>query len=540
MTAKADTTALFFGIIELMKNKKYRANYGTEKRNVQLKIDEIVAEKVIPADDSVRLLDEIMEEMDYTPLMRAYKRTGRRPATNPVTMLKIVVYAIMEGIFSSRAIASACKRDINFIWLLNGENAPNHSEIARFRSKRLVECGEELFYQIIKRLSELGEIKYEHLFVDGTKIEANANKYSFVWKKSTTKYETRLHGKLEKLMPELCTRHSILGDSPEEVLRALEQKVTLPFVYGRGNRKSELQRDIELLRELLGRKVKYAGYQETFQGRNSFSKTDPDATFMHMKDDHMRNAQLKPGYNIQLGVEGEYITGVHVSSERSDQLTLIPLLNNMEVHLGISYGDVTADAGYESEENYTYFQSKTTKCYIKPQNYERSKTKKYKSNMALRENMPYDEILDEYTCQNGKTLRAVYVGKRKSKSGFESEITYYACDGCEGCPYKKKCTRSKGNRTLQVSKKFIEQREQSLNHITSEKGILLRMNRSIQSEGAFGVIKQDYGFRQFLLRGNKKVLTEILLLAMGYNINKYHNKIQKNRTGRQLFEKLTA
>ena len=507
---------------------------------MQLKIDEIFAEKIIPADDSVRLLDEIMEEMDYTPLRRAYKRTGRRPATNPVTMLKILVYAIMEGIFSSRAIASACKRDINFIWLLGGEKAPNHSEIARFRSKRLPECGEELFYQLVNKLSELGEIKYEHLFVDGTKIEANANKYSFVWKKSTTKYETRLQGKLEKLTRELCARHGILADTPEELLRALESRVTTPFVHGRGKRKSELQRDIELLRKLLGRKEKYAGYQETFNGRNSFSKTDPDATFMHMKDDHMRNAQLKPGYNIQLGVEGEYITGVHISSERSDQLTLIPLLENMAARLGKTYEDVTADAGYESEENYTYFEGKTIECYIKPQNYERSKTKKYKSNMALRENMPYDVDLDEYTCQNGKKLRVVYVGKRKSKSGFESEITYYECESCEGCPFKKKCTRSKDNRTLQVSKKFIEQRKQSLERITSDKGVLLRMNRSIQAEGAFGVIKQDYGFRQFLLRGNKKVFTEILLVAMGYNINKLHSKIQRNRTGRQLFEKLTA
>jgi hypothetical protein len=107
-------------------------------------------------------------------------------------------------------------------------------------------------------------------------------------------------------------------------------------------------------------------------------------------------------------------------------------------------------------------------------------------------------------------------------------------------PHKKACTRSKGNRKLQVSKKFIEQRRQSLERITSQKGVLLRTNRSIQVEGAFGVIKQDYGFRQFLLRGNKKVLAEILLVAMGYNINKLHNKIQQNRTGRQLFEKLTA
>jgi hypothetical protein len=339
----------------------------------------------------------------------------------------------------------------------------------------------------------------------------------------------------------MCSKYGILADTPEDVLRDLEQKVTIPFVHGRGKRKSELQKDIELVQGMLTRSMKYAVYQERFNGRNSFSKTDPDATFMHMKEDHMRNAQLKPGYNIQFGVEGEYITGVLVSSERSDQLTLIPLLENMATYLGNRYADITADAGYESEENYTYFEGKPeTECYIKPQNYERSKTKKYKSNMALRENMPYDAVLDEYTCQAGKKLMAVYVGKKKSKTGFEREVTYYECESCDGCQFKKKCTRSKDKRTIQVSKKFIEQRKQSLERITSEKGILLRMNRSIQAEGAFGVIKQDYGFRQFLLRGNKKVLAEILLVAMGYNINKYHSKIQQNRTGRQLFEKLIA
>ena len=507
---------------------------------MQVRMDEVFAEKIIPAEDSVRLLDEIMEGMDYRALKRAYKRTGRRPATNPVTMMKILVYANMEGVFSSRGIASACCRDINYIWLLNGEKGPNHSEIARFRSKRLPECGEEFFYQLVKKMASLGEIKYEHLFTDGTKLEANANKYSFVWKKSTNKYETRLLERLAKQMPELCSKYGVVTGTPEELLGELESRVTAPFVFGRGKRKSELQRDIELLRELLGRKEKYAGYQKTFGGRNSFSKTDPDATFMHMKEDHMRNAQLKPGYNVQLGVEGEYITGVYVSSERSDQLTLIPLLEKMQAHLGKSYEDVTADAGYESEENYTYFEGKTTQCYIKPQNYERSKTKKYKNNMALRENMAYDPALDEYTCQAGKKLRVTHMGKKKSKSGFESEVTYYQCESCEGCPHRKKCTKSKGNRTLQVSKKFVEQRKQSLARITSEKGILLRMNRSIQSEGAFGVIKQNYGFRQFLLRGNKKVLTELLLVAMGYNINKLHNKFQQNRTGTQLFEKLTA
>lgn len=511
-----------------------------KKRNMQLKIDEIFAEKEIPANDSVRLLDETVDEMDLCTLYRAYKQTGRKPKTNPVTLLKILLYANMEGIYSSRSIQSSCKRDINFIWLLGGAEAPNHHEIARFRSTRLPECAEELFYQLVERLYSIGEIKFEHLFVDGTKIEANANKYSFVWKNSVTKHETRLLENLESAQREISSRYGILSGSEQDLLMTLEQMVTEPFVCGKGKKKSLLQRDIEKLRDLLARKEKYAVYQNTFKGRNSFSKTDSDATFMHMKEDHMRNSQLKPGYNIQMGVEGEYITGVTIGSERSDQLMLIDLLENINEQTGSYYEDVTVDAGYESEENYTWFEDKPCECYIKPQNYECSKSRKYKNNMALRENMQYDAITDEYTCRSNRKLRVVYTGIRKSKSGFESEVTHYECEDCSECPFKKSCTKSKGNRQLQVSKKFIEQRASSLERITSEKGILLRMNRSIQSEGAFGVIKQNYAFRQFLLRGNKKVFTEILLIAMGYNINKLHSKIQQNRTRNQLFEKLIA
>lgn len=524
-----------------MNSQLNQSHYPTRTKIMQYKIDEFFAEQEIEANDSVRLLDSLVEELNHSVLWRAYKRTGRKPATNPVTLLKILLYANMEGIYSSRKIASSCRRDINFIWLLNGSKAPNHYEIARFRSERLPTCAEELFYELIEKLYEVGEVKFEHLFVDGTKIEANANKYSFVWKKSTTKYEARLIEKLDMLIPEISNRYGFLEETAEGLLEALESRMPdESFVHGRGRRKSQTQRDIEQLRALLLRKEKYAGYQATFKGRNSFSKTDPDATFMRMKDDHMRNAQLKPGYNLQLGVEGEYITGVGISSERSDQLTMIGFLENMHEKTGRYYEDVTLDAGYESEENYTWFEDKPIECYIKPQNYERSKTKKFKSNMALRENMYYDSQRDVYICQNEKELCPMYTGIRKSKSGFESEVTYYECEDCSECPYKKSCTRSKGNRRMQVSKKFIAQREESLKRITSEKGILLRMNRSIQSEGAFGVIKENYAFRKFLLRGKKKVFTEILILAMGYNVNKFHSKIQQNRTGRQLFEKLIA
>ncbi len=521
-------------------NIKQQEYYTTKKRNVQLLISENFAEKIVPECDSVRLLDQIIEEIDKEPLEREYNRYGRPFSTSLSTLLKLVIYGSMQDHNSSRKLEKACKRDINFIWLLNGEKAPSHQTICRFRKNILSKCGEDLFYQIVKKLEEYGEIKYEHLFVDGTKIEANANRYSFVWKKSTTKYEIRNNEKLGELLSNINSNYGLNFVKVEEQLTYLESNFKGEFVHGRGKRKTQEQRDIEVLRERIGRKIKYENQQETFKGRNSFSKTDTDATFMRMKEDHMLNGQLKPGYNLQLAVEGEYITGVQLSSERSDQLTLIPLLDRMEEKLEVVYEDVTADAGYESEENYTYFENKSQDCYIKPMNYERSKTRKFKGNMALRENMEYNEIDDYYVCKNGKKLTFRFTSTRKSKSGFLSEISNYECEDCSDCNFKSECTKAKNNRKIVVSKKFIEQRKNSLERITSKQGIILRMNRSIQVEGAFGVLKQDHDFRRFLHRGIEMVSTEFFIRAMAFNVNKLQNKIMANRTGSQLFEKNIA
>lgn len=528
--------------LDMIKNI-YQKNYIVYGRDSQLKLDGF--EEHVEADDKVRLLEEVLERMDYTTLHRAYSDDGRPANPTPKTMFKLVVYANSERTYSSRDIAKACRRDVNYMWLLNGEQAPSHNTINRFRNKYLVEAAEDLFYQLVKHLHEIGEINYEHLFVDGTKLEANANKYSFVWRKSTSKYQSRLQEKLTEYIKKLNKEYgySFTEETPlNKIKSALNKRAQgVAFVYGRGKRKSKIQREIEELTGYIAKKDKYENYTATFNGRNSFSKTDTDATFMRMKDDHMRNAQLKPGYNIQLGVESEYITGVDISSERNDLNALQPLLRRIERGTGHIYADVTADAGYESEENYTYFENKKNQaCFIKPQNYEKSKTRKFKNNMNLRENMPYDSEADEYTCQNGKKLRSMYTGTRKNKNGFESEITYYVCEACSGCPYKKKCTRAKGNRTMQLSKRFIEQRRKSLENITSEKGILLRTNRSIQVEGAFGVIKEDYRFRRFLLRGKRKVTVEVLLMSIAFDMNKLHNKLQSNRCGSHLFEKNTA
>lgn len=212
-----------------------------------------------------------------------------------------------------------------------------------------------------------------------------------------------------------------------------------------GNGNQRCRNFTEEIQVFYERQEKYNYHNSLFKGRNSYSKTDPDATFMHMKEDHMRNAQLKPAYNVQIGVEGEYVTGVGVFQDRSDQTTLIPFLNNMESHLKTRYQNIIADSGYESEENYCYLEQKEQVCYIKPQTYEQWKKKRFKDNISKRENMAYNVKTDEYTCHNGKQLKPVGITHRTSATGYRSEITIYECENCTDCPFKVKCTKAKGN-----------------------------------------------------------------------------------------------
>lgn len=503
-------------------------------------------------DDSVRLLFEVTEGLNYKKLYDTYSTLGRNPVVDPVILFRIIIYGYMNKLFSSREIEKACKRDINFIWLLQGQKAPDHNTIARFRVNHLEKCIDDLFNQLIIKLGEMDEIKYKNIFIDGTKIEANANKYTFVWKKSTDKFESKLQNKIKELLPYIALDFEIdLGNLENKItvekirkvlakLYDIKEANNIEFVYGKGKRKSKLQKYIEALEEFIEKQSNYDEYNKIFNGRNSFSKTDKDATFMHMKEDHMKNGQLKPGYNIQIGVEGEYIVGVDVSSERSDQLTLIPFLDKLEEGLPIKYENVIADAGYESEENYKYLSQHKQNSYIKPQNYDKSKSKKLKIDISKRENMYYNADEDYYICAYGKKLIPVSSKIKTSKSGYKSNITIYECEGCDCCPYKNKCTKAKGNKRFHVSKDFIKYRNESLKNISTPEGKLLRMNRSIQVEGAFGVIKQDYGFRRFLLRGKKNIRTEFTLLAFAYNVQKLFNKTIKNRNGILLHKMKTA
>jgi transposase len=509
---------------------------------------------MIPMNDPVRLLNELLEGLDYTKLEATFSDKGRNPVVPSIIMFKVLVYAYMNRAYSSRDIERLCQRDINFIWLLQGHSAPSHNTIARFRSRHLVDdVIEDLFDQFIEILLNLDEITFENLFIDGTKVEANANRYTFVWMRGVSKFQTKLYEKIKQFLPiyekrygELKTHKNIemieLLKQLDESLSELAKKERLVFVYGKGKRKKQLQRDIETIREWLEKEEKYLQHVQTAKGRNSFSKTDKDATFMRLKDDHMKNGQLKPAYNVQIGVDSEYIVHVGLYPYANDLNTLKPFLTSMTERLNRKYKNIIADAGYESEENYEYLKNNHYISYIKPTNYEQMKEKKFKKQIGRRENMHYDKESDTYTCANGKELSVAGTKTQETKTGYEREVTIYEGKDCKKCPLRSQCTKAnpENNKKLQVSKKMLEYREESLNNITTDTGILLRMNRSIQVEGAFGVLKEDYGFRKFLMRGISKVSVEFLLLSFAYNVKKLHNKIQNERCGQHLHEKKIA
>lgn len=528
-------------------------NYTLNQKFYQLKLP-LNIDYMIPVNDSVRLLSQFVEEMDLTDLYSTYSKI-KENQVSPRKMLKIMTYGYMNKIYSSRDIEKACRRDINFMFLLEGASAPDHATFARFRSLHFAPCSERILAETAKFLYKIGEISGDAIFIDGTKIEAYANKYTFVWKKAVTKNMAKLLIKVADLVKECEELYDIKLIYKNEVqmkhvkklrkkLYALKKSEGIEFVHGCGKRKTALQRSIEKLEEYLSKFKEYTQKVYTCGDRNSYSKTDVDATFMRMKEDAMKNGQLKPAYNVQHGVDSEYITWLTVGPQPTDTTTLIPFLKSMEENLKFKYLKIVADAGYESEENYSFIEENNQIAFIKPSNYEISKTRKYKNDIGKIENMDYNEEKDLYICRNGKQLKAENIKIRKSKTGYESEKTIYVCEDCNDCTYKGSCIKGNNCKTpleervkrLETSKKFNRQRKSDLERILSEEGCLLRMNRSIQAEGSFAQIKQDMNFRRFMCRGQKNVLAESILLAMAHNINKLHSKIQAGRTDKHLFE----
>lgn len=534
------------------KNKILQKDYTLSSLYYQIKLP-LDLEILIPADDPVRLLSAFVEGMELSDLYKTYGKIKKNQAS-PRQLFKIIIYASMNRIYSSRDIETACHRDINFMYLLEGKPVPDHATIARFISLHFSKCSKNTLAEVSDILLEIGEISGKSVFIDGTKLESVANKYTFVWKRSVTKNCQKLFEKISDLIRECEVLYGIQIVYHDQIslhtlkrmrkkLYRIKKQEDISFVHGKGKRKTPLQRSIETLESYIQKLKEYIKKIHLCGTRNSYSKTDPDATFMRMKEDAMMNGQLKPAYNLQHGVDSEYITWIDISAKPTDTGTLIPFLKDMEKHLSFRYQEIVADAGYESEENYLFLEKNGQSSFIKPMNYEISKTQNYKKDIGKMENMEYDPEKDSYRCQNRKMLTVQYHRKQKTATGYLRTVTVYQCHECKGCPFKEKCIKGNNCKTpmekrekrLYVSKVMKQKREENVKRIISEYGNQLRMNRSIQAEGSFANVKEDMNFRRYLYRGKENVTAQSVILAIGYNINKLHHKIQNGRTGQHLF-----
>lgn len=560
----------------------------------QQKINFSFYELGLPDDDPVYTLKKVMEDLDFSGLLACYSDKGRT-GFNPIMLYSVVTYANMRGVRAVDRIVDLCQRDLAFIWLTKGQK-PQRDVFYDFKGKKLTgEILDELNYQFLRRLKNEGLITLKELYIDGTKIEANANRYTFVWRGTLNyhlvglldtidglykKYNAFLeeHGygprydlgnahmfiiegmeKVRKVIEEnrkrKLTKHKKLSNntvieidncSPLEILklqknlREIAAGEGIEFVCGKGKKKPQIQQLYEELGKCGSRLMEY---KECFEimgtDRNSYSKTDLEATFMRMKEDHMLNGQLKAAYNVQVAVENYFIIHGYVSNDRTDYNTLIPVLEKHRRAFGEVLEEVTADSGYCSEKNLLYLKENNIASYIKLQDHEQRKTRAYKEEIGKYYNMKYEVFEDEhyYVCHDGRQLRHIRT-ETKEQSGYQQTFEVYGCADCSGCQHKSRCLYkyneekdTEKNKVMKINEQWEELKEESHANIQSEKGILKRQTRSIQTEGHFGDIKENENFRRFNYRTTEKVYKEFMLYAIGRNINKYHrflhNKIQK-------------
>ncbi|NLR83060.1 IS1182 family transposase [Chitinophaga eiseniae] len=488
--------------------------------------------EMVSADHPVRVVDRIIDSLDIGLLLARYK-PGGTSSYHPRMLLKVLVYAYMNNIYSSRKIEDVLGRDIYFLWL-SGMSKPDHNTISRFRSGRLQEILQPIFSQVVLLLCDEGLLSLKELYTDGTKIEANANRYSFVWGKSITNNREKIKKQLNELWqyaksiaaaelnsptdptdpgPIDSSKVKEVIDSINQALRevakqeAIDPKIRQKLNYARKNWPDAIDR--------------YDQQEQILKGRKSYSKTDPDATFMRMKEDHMKNGQLKPGYNVQISTNNQYILSYSIHQNPTDTLTLPTHLSSHIKHLKIKPSNITADAGYGSEQNYQWLENRKITAYVKHNQFDRNQNKNIRQKKRFTvDRLPYDKDLDTFTCPAGKKLTNQGSFKSHSHSGYEQTITKYKCESCAWCRLKKQCHKQKGSRVIEVNQQYRHLKAKADKRLNTKRGIRKRKKRGVDVEPVFANIKHNHHFKRFMLRGIEKVNVEMGLLALAHNIRK--------------------
>lgn len=500
----------------------------------------------IPKDDPVRILKSVIESLDLSGFKKLYHERGRSPY-HPKMMLMVILYSYMNNVYSCRKIEKLLYRDIYYIWL-SGYQKPDFATINRFRNRVRNEIG-HIFTLLVLILVEKGFVTLEVEYLDGTKIESKANKYTFVWRKSVERNREKLLEKIRVLLQQINEQMAqdkaadvdILELTPQTLCEiskefkealgsAPEAKTKEEKAAQRGKNKmfKELERHGEKLAE-------YNSRLEQMEGRNSISKTDPSATFMRMKEDAMCNGQTKPGYNLQISSENQFITDFALFPNPTDTLTFIPFLGSFPGRYGRFPKRVVADSGYGSEENYRFMDEAGIEGFVKYNRFHLEHRPRYKPDTFHPDSLYYNEEGDYYICPMGQRMSRTGTLQTRTEGGYISQSACYRAIRCKGCPLRCLCYKAKANqRTIRVNHRLNAYKRKACELLTSEEGIKERGRRCIEPEAVFGQMKSNMAYRRFRHMGKDKVVMDFTFFAIAFNIKKLCSMMRKvDKKGRK-------
>jgi len=484
----------------------------------------------IPENHPVRLINDVVDKLDISKIMAEYKGGGTT-AFAPRMMLKVLFYSYLSNVYSCRKIAKALHENIYFMWI-SGNSTPDFRTINNFRGQKLKHHIHDLFAEVVKMLQELQILSLDIQYIDGTKIESAANKYTFVWRGSVEKNKAKLEEKIKKVLGDIDQQ--IQQDNQEANQQEVPQKIDsnlLKQKLGEINQKlkessKSTQKQLQKLQEEhLPRLEKYEQQLETLGDRNSFSKTDEDATFMRMKEDHMRNGQLKPAYNPQISTENQYITHFSIHQKTNDTTTLSAHLEGFKQKYNKQSKQVVADSGYGSQENYELLERNGIEAFVKFNYFHKEQKRSFKNNPFGIQNLFYNQEMDFYVCTMGQRMEKVCDTKRISSNGYESQVSIYQAKNCQGCPLRGMCYQAKTNRRIEVNHRLKELKNKARALLLSPEGIEKRSKRPVEVEAVFGQLKSNNKFNRFTLRGLDKVNIEFGLMALGHNFRKWAGQL---------------
>jgi len=495
------------------------------------RIDEHIAQN-----DPVRIVNVIVDSLNLDNFKKLYKETGRCPY-HPKMMLKVLLYAYMNNVYSCRKIEKLLLRDIHYIWLA-GYEKPDFITINRFRN-RVKEEINNVFTQLVLVLADKGFVSLEVEYIDGTKIESKANKYTFVWRRTVERNRAKLINKIRILLQQvdetIAQDNSAENPTVEftpgtltEIVHELKTALQQEPQTGQKEQKKVQREKKKQIKELQAHRDKlqeYNSHLETLGDRNSYSKTDKDATFMHMKEDAMNNGQTKPGYNLQIGTENQFITDFGLFPNPADTLTLIPFLNSFQGRYTCLPQTGVADSGYGSEENYRFMEDNAIEAFVKYNYFHKEQRPGYSPNAFCAERFYYNADQDYYVCPMGQHMNRIGTGRGKTASGYVTQSARYKAQKCDGCPLHGSCFKAPGNRIIEVNHRLNQYKRLARERLTSEEGIRHRGKRCIEPEAVFGQMKYNMAYRRFRHVGKDKVTMDFAFFAIAFNIKKLCAKL---------------